>query len=114
MKKLSHRVIEPLNFRKTFASRNGQECGMNFIRSIDIHQSSMPAVAFFDCDDAIAVDVFESVHLPTRPAQRHLIHSCVTAKAKMQPGIILRNVASATSHFVNLAMGACSNFNARP
>src|SRR5579859_8252464 len=87
---------------------------MTFNRSIDNHQLSPQAFAFFNRDDAIGGDVFEPVHVPARPAQRDLIHHHVTAKAEMQPEVVLRNVAAAASHFVDLPFGAGANFDARP
>src|SRR5207247_8614661 len=73
-----------------------------------------PALAPADSEYAGGGRVFEAVHAAAWPSQRDLISPHVTAKAEMQPEVVLRNVASAASHFVDLPLGAHGNVDARP
>src|SRR5207247_5844971 len=72
-----------------------------------------PALAPADSEYAGGGRVFEAVHAAAWPSQRDLISPHVTAKAEMQPEVVLRNVASAASHFVDLPLGAHGNFDSR-
>ena len=62
------------------------------------------AFAFFHEDQLIGFDIFQGIYLATGPADFQQLHFVRFAQTKVDPQIILREVAATAADLVNLLM----------
>src|SRR5207245_10433375 len=64
------------------------------------------ALVLLHVNQLICRNILQSIHMAAGPPDLQLFNSCRFPQTKMDPQITLRQVTSATSHFVNLRLCA--------
>src|SRR6266850_1305118 len=98
----SNNTMRFLGFRTCMIS-NSSLCGLVSLLRLELHGAD-DAFAFFDENHLVRLDVLQGFHQAARPANLEHVNLIRFADAEMDAEIVLRKIAAAAAHFVNLRM----------
>src|SRR5216684_4781874 len=88
---------------RTCMISNSSLCGLASFLRVELH-GAHDAFAFFDDDHLVRLDVLQGFHQAAGPANLKHVNLVRFADAEVDAEIVLRKIAAAAAHFVNLRM----------
>src|SRR6266478_611857 len=98
----SNSTMRFLGFRTCMIS-NSSLCGIVSLLRLELHGAD-DAFSFFDENHLVRLDVLQGFHQAAGPANLEHVNLVRFADAEVDAQIVLRKIAAAAAHFVNLRM----------